>query len=70
MLVRSVAEDQANVLGAISEAFGRAGLDGQQCVLRAVCELEETPIKHWSILGDMVTTLLQSVHPSSNIVIE
>jgi len=59
ILVRSVATDQHNVLGAIAEAFNKAGLDGKQCVLRAVCELEETPVKHWSIIGDMVTTLLQ-----------
>jgi len=59
LLIRSVATDQHNVFSAIGEAFNKAGLDGKQCVLRAVCELEETPVKHWSIIGDMVTTLLQ-----------
>jgi len=58
ILVQDVASDQAKVLAGIEEGFHRAGIDGKECVLRAICELEETPIKHWTIVGDMLTTLL------------
>lgn len=57
-LVRDVASDQAAVLTKMEESLDRAGLSGRSCVLRAICELEETPIRHWTIVGDMLTTLL------------
>ncbi len=36
----------------------RAGLPGRQCVLRAVCEMAETPIQQWSLIGEMLAVLL------------
>ena len=34
------------------------GLDGEQCVLQAICELKETPIHEWTVFGEMIATLL------------
>ena len=42
----------------VEEALNRTGLNGRQCVLRAICELRETPIHEASLLGETITLLL------------
>merc|ERR1719330_2041235 len=37
----------------------KSGIPGKPCVLRAICELTENPIHHWSIFGEMITNLLR-----------
>merc|ERR1719384_946808 len=37
----------------------KSGIPGKPCVLRAICELTETPIHHWSVFGEMITNLLR-----------
>ena len=49
------------VYGYIEEYLGRMiGADGQQCLLRAMCEASATPLHDEGIIGDAVTFLLTS----------
>ena len=43
----------------IEAAMEKSGIPGKPCVLRAICELTETPIHHWSVFGEMITNLLR-----------
>ena len=43
----------------IEAAMDKSGIPGKPCVLRAICELTETPIHHWSVFGEMLTNLLR-----------
>ena len=42
----------------IEESLDRGGLPGRQCVLRAICELKETPIHEWSLVGEMIANFM------------
>ena len=45
----------------VEEYLGRMiGADGQQCLLRAMCEASSTPLHDEGIIGDAVTFLLTS----------
>ena len=43
----------------IEKSLDKGGLAGRQCVLRAICELTETPIHHWTVFGEMLHNLLR-----------
>ena len=64
---RSLSEDadwgldtpRSVLYGYIEEYLGRMiGADGQQCLLRAMCEASATPLHDEGIIGDAVTFLL------------
>merc|ERR1739846_207828 len=59
ILKRTIVDDQIDVLGRIEKALDKGGLAGRQCVLRAICELTETPIHHWTVFGEMLNNLLR-----------
>jgi len=59
ILKRTIVDDQIDVLGKIEKSLTKGGLDGRQCVLRAICELTETPIHHWTVFGEMLNNLLR-----------
>ena len=42
----------------VEDALDKGGVPGRQCVLRAICELRETPINQWSMVGEMITNML------------
>lgn len=41
----------------IEEGLNNGGLPGRDCVLRTICDLKETPIHEWSLVGEMISTL-------------
>ena len=43
----------------IEQGLDKGGLNGKHCVLRSVCELSETPIHHWTVVGEMITNLIK-----------
>jgi len=49
---------QLSILNVVETTMGKMGLDGRTCVLRAVCEINETPISQFSFIGEIVTLLL------------
>lgn len=38
----------------IEEIINREGKDGRQCMLRAICEVAETPVNHNGIVGELM----------------
>ncbi|XP_040564305.1 uncharacterized protein [Lepeophtheirus salmonis] len=58
-LVRSLEEDQVSILSKLEEAITKGGMNGRHCVLKAICELQETPIHEWSVLGEMISVLFR-----------
>ena len=38
----------------IERSLDKVGLPGHQCVLRTICELKETPINEYSLVGEMI----------------
>jgi hypothetical protein len=59
VLKRTIVDDQIDVLGKIEQSLDKGGMAGRQCVLRAICELTETPIHHWTVFGEMLNNLLR-----------
>ena len=43
----------------IEQGLNEGGFNGKHCVLRAICELSETPIHRWTLFGEMITNLLK-----------
>lgn len=58
ILTRTVADDQLEILKKIEDSLDRGGLPGRQCVLRSICEIKETPIHEWSLIGEMITNFI------------
>ena len=60
ILTRNSAHDQVEIFRQLESSLDRTGFvsSGKDCVLRAICELKETPIHEWSLLGEVVATLL------------
>ena len=46
------------MLQKVEDGLDRGGLPGKQCVLRAICEIKETPIHEWSLVGEMITNFI------------
>merc|ERR1712226_1534500 len=58
ILTRTLADDQLEILKKVEDGLDRGGLPGKQCVLRAICEIKETPIHEWSLVGEMITNFI------------
>ncbi|XP_071523830.1 uncharacterized protein [Panulirus ornatus] len=55
---RSYSEDLAGVYGVVSGRLaGQFGVDGQACILRFICQLQQRPIARWSLAGHLLTIL-------------
>ena len=37
------------------------GVDGKACLLRTICELQESPVAEWTFVGELITHFLTSV---------
>ena len=37
------------------------GLSGRQCVLRTICELKETPLNEWTVIGELIHNVIMYV---------
>ena len=42
----------------VEGSLDKAGIPGRQCVLKAICELSETPINDWSLVGETLMNVL------------
>jgi len=58
ILTRTVADDQLEILKTLESSLDKSGLPGHQCVLRSICEIKETPIHEWSLVGEMITNFI------------
>ncbi|XP_045591012.1 uncharacterized protein [Procambarus clarkii] len=51
---RSLANDRSAIYSLLEDFFSKAGLDGEACVLRAVCEVGEAPLEEYGIFGEII----------------
>jgi len=58
VLTRTLAHDQLDILKRVEGSLDKAGIPGRQCVLKAICELSETPINDWSLVGETLMNVL------------
>jgi len=58
IVVRTVADDQVEILKKLETSLDKSGLPGHQCILRSICEIKETPIHEWSLVGEMITNFI------------
>ncbi len=58
MFAVNVIDIRISGLQKIEDALDRGGLAGRQCVLRSICELKESPIHNWSMVGELITNFL------------
>ncbi|XP_043210271.1 uncharacterized protein LOC122375128 [Amphibalanus amphitrite] len=55
---RAVAEDQLNIFQSLEAAMKELGVDGKACLLRTICELQESPVAEWTFAGELITHFL------------
>jgi len=46
------------VLQKFEKNLNKAQLPGKQCIQRAICELAETPINQWSVIGELIHNII------------
>ncbi|XP_064101336.1 uncharacterized protein LOC135211996 [Macrobrachium nipponense] len=54
---RSLAKERSNMYGILSDFMTKAGLDGDTCVLRAVCEIGESPLDEYGLFGEFINLI-------------
>uniref|UniRef100_A0A182JXQ2 Uncharacterized protein n=1 Tax=Anopheles christyi TaxID=43041 RepID=A0A182JXQ2_9DIPT len=52
-------EDQGRrqLFAVLEQAFSRSGRNGRACLLRAVCEVAEMPLKHNGLIGEIIDVI-------------
>ncbi|XP_064454810.1 uncharacterized protein LOC135365711 [Ornithodoros turicata] len=56
---RTIEKDRMMVLKSVEQALNRAGLNGTECVLRAICEAADEPLRHDGMVGEMLNFILR-----------
>lgn len=46
------------------------GIDGRACLLRAICEMQQNPLNHYSIMGEILTALHRPKRAAGNLMQE
>lgn len=50
--------DQLGLFNSIESSLRSLGLDGQSCLLRAICEINDSPAQDLTLIGEVITLLL------------
>lgn len=56
---RAARQERSSVYSYLEAAFHKAGMDGQSCLLRAICDVGEAPFDQ-GLLGEMINTFLSA----------
>ncbi|KAG7172638.1 uncharacterized protein LOC121861427 isoform X1 [Homarus americanus] len=54
---RSLVNERSALYSLLGDFLSKAGLDGEECVLRAVCEVGEAPLEEYGILGEFINLI-------------
>ncbi|XP_042887840.1 uncharacterized protein LOC122263476 [Penaeus japonicus] len=54
---RSLAGERTAVYGLLGDSLSKAGLDGEACMLRAVCEVGESPLEEYGMFGEFLNLI-------------
>ncbi|XP_045606526.2 uncharacterized protein [Procambarus clarkii] len=57
-LGRKYRDDQRSIYRSLEEQIDTTfGLDGRACLLRFICDLQKYPIREWTIVGELITSV-------------
>ncbi|CAN7990149.1 unnamed protein product, partial [Ixodes hexagonus] len=56
---QTLEKDRAQMLKSVESALNRAGLNGTECVLRAICEAADEPLRHDGMVGEIINLVLR-----------
>ena len=56
-LYRKIGEDQYTIFKSLERSLHNTGIDGRACLLRAICEMQQVPFNHYSVMGEILTAL-------------
>ncbi|XP_047495483.1 uncharacterized protein LOC125043456 [Penaeus chinensis] len=54
---RSLVDERASVYALLGDSLSKAGLDGEACMLRAVCEVGEFPLEEYGMFGEFLNLI-------------
>ncbi|XP_069992394.1 uncharacterized protein [Penaeus vannamei] len=54
---RSLVDERASVYALLGDSLSKAGLDGEACMLRAVCEVGESPLEEYGMFGEFLNLI-------------
>ncbi|KAK7080645.1 hypothetical protein SK128_002861 [Halocaridina rubra] len=59
---RSMGDEQIGVYQSIGQRLSLDyGIDGKECILRFICELQKRPISKWTVFGQLLTVLFTPI---------
>ncbi|XP_057378787.1 uncharacterized protein LOC130700817 [Daphnia carinata] len=67
---RKIGEDQHTIFKLLEKSLQTTGIDGRACLLRAICEMQQVPFNHYSIMGEILTALLTPKRAAGNLMQE
>ena len=56
-LYRKIGEDQYTIFKSLERSLQTTGIDGRACLLRTICEMQQVPFNHYSVMGEILTAL-------------
>ncbi|XP_042878686.1 uncharacterized protein LOC122257463 [Penaeus japonicus] len=59
---RGIDEDRLTTYNSIETVFTNFGIDGHQCLLKAICETAETAASEYGLIGELLGLLLSPNH--------
>ncbi|KAK4298913.1 hypothetical protein Pmani_028771 [Petrolisthes manimaculis] len=66
-LGRSFVDDQSAIYHLLEERITNTyGLDGKKCIYRFICELTKNPIKDYTLMGELITTVFSPRKDNDN----
>ncbi|XP_037774511.1 uncharacterized protein LOC119571138 [Penaeus monodon] len=54
---RSLVDERVSVYALLGDSLSKAGLDGEACMLRAVCEVGESPLEEYGMFGEFLNLI-------------
>uniref|UniRef100_A0A182XWD6 Uncharacterized protein n=1 Tax=Anopheles stephensi TaxID=30069 RepID=A0A182XWD6_ANOST len=58
-------QSRRQLFALLEQGLSRWGRDGRECLLRAVCEVAETPLKHNGLIGEIIDVIFTPVPSDS-----
>ncbi|CAL4076597.1 unnamed protein product [Meganyctiphanes norvegica] len=59
-------DDRMGIYNVLIDTLSRFGVDGKSCLLRAVCEVSESPLRDDGLLGEILNIVLTSSYGSNS----
>ncbi|XP_053643524.1 uncharacterized protein [Cherax quadricarinatus] len=64
---RSLVNERSTLYSLLGDFLSKAGLDGEECILRAVCDVGEAPLDEYGLLGEIITLIFAPGFEGNNL---